>query len=141
MPKIATAQRRLGAKAVDLFLVIFVGLLIPRGIGALIAFAYSIVGDSIHVGNWRAQSIGKKIFGLQVVDQETHNPIGIKKSLIRNAPVGIVTFFAVFPLWGWALAILIGIPLFLIEAVLVFRAENRQRLGDVMADTEVMDLR
>ena len=58
--------------------------------------------------------------------------------MIRNAPVGVATFFAIIPVWGWLILLLVGIPLLLIEGYLMFRVESRQRLGDVMADTEVI---
>ena len=64
----------------------------------------------------------------------------MKTSIIRNAPVGLVTFFMIIPFWGWILSLLIGIPLGLIELSLMFRAERHQRLGDVMAESVVVDL-
>ena len=68
------------------------------------------------------------------------NPAGLKTSVIRNAPVGLVTFFMIIPVWGWILSLLIGIPLALVEISLLIRAERRQRLGDVMAESVVVDV-
>jgi hypothetical protein len=52
--------------------------------------------------------------------------------------VGLCTFFAIIPIWGWIILFLVGIPLMAIEIYLLARVETRQRLGDVMADTEVV---
>jgi hypothetical protein len=40
---------------------------------------------------------------------------------------------------GQSIGLLIGIPLFLIELSLMIRAERHQRLGDVMAESVVLD--
>jgi hypothetical protein len=58
--------------------------------------------------------------------------------VIRNIPVGIVTFLMVIPFWGWILALLTGVPFGLIELSLIARARGRQRLGDVLAGSFVI---
>jgi uncharacterized RDD family membrane protein YckC len=80
--------------------------------------------------------LGKKWVGIRVVDHEGR-PVGLKASVIRNIPVGFVTFLMIVPFWGWILSALVGIPLGLIELSLIARAEQHQRLGDVMADSLV----
>jgi hypothetical protein len=50
----------------------------------------------------------------------------------------VATFFALIPVWGWLLVILLGIPLLLIEVYLMLTVPKGQRLGDVMGDTEVV---
>ena len=65
-------------------------------------------------------------------------PIQLKASIIRNIPIGIVTFLMVIPFWGWILSLLVGIPFGLIELSLIARAKGRQRLGDVLADSFVI---
>lgn len=141
MRKIAPAQRRLAAKAVDLFSIFLIGFLIPRGAGALLGFAYSLVGDGLPFPNWHGQSLGKKIFRIKAVHFQSGDSCTLRQSVLRNSPIALVTFFAIFPFWGWILAFLVGIPLMGIESFLLFRANRGQRLGDVMADTEVIDLR
>lgn len=130
-------SKRIGAKMIDLFLVVVVTTLIIYPIGPLVGFAYSIFGDGIPFGKLKGQSIGKKILGLRVFHIVTGYPAGMKDSLVRNTPVGVATFFAIIPFWGWIILILVGLPLLAIEIYLMMSADRAHRLGDVMGDTEV----
>ena len=65
-------------------------------------------------------------------------PASIKASILRNAPVGVATFFAIIPVWGWIILGIIGIPLMVMEVYLMATVETGLRLGDVMGDTEVI---
>ncbi len=67
-------------------------------------------------------------------------PGTLKASVIRNIPVGIITFLMIIPFWGWILSMLVGIPLGLIEISLIARAAKHQRLGDVMAESVVVEV-
>lgn len=136
--RIASFQRRLLAKGLDLFLVLVVGVFTPYGVGSVLGFFYSIFSDALSFKKIQHQSVGKYLFKIRAVESKLHRPVSLKESAIRNAPVGIITFFAIFPFWGWILAVLLGIPLFLVELVLMIRANKRQRLGDAMADTIVI---
>jgi uncharacterized RDD family membrane protein YckC len=102
----------------------------------VLGFVYSLVADGLPVEKLKGQSLGKKWVGIRVVDHEGR-PVGLKTSVIRNIPVGFVTFLMIVPFWGWILSALVGIPLGLIELSLIARAEQHQRLGDVMADSLV----
>ncbi len=136
---IAQRGKRLGAKALDLFFVVIIGQILPNGIGAILGFVYSLVGDGLNLRVLQSRSLGKKIFGLEVVNAQTGGRCRLRQTVIRNAPIGVVTFLAIFPFWGWILAVLVGIPIFAVEITLILRAERSQRLGDVMADTEVVE--
>ena len=68
----------------------------------------------------------------------TKEPIGFKESLLRNIPIGVATFFAIIPIWGWIVLPIIGLPLIAMEIYLLFKMSSRERLGDVMADTIVV---
>ena len=131
---------RILAKFTDLFIVFFIAALLPRVVGPLLGFFYSLIADGLSVGGQRGQSIGKKIFRLQVVNAITDKPAHFRDSMIRNSPVGLATFFAIIPIWGWFILVVIGIPLLAIELTLMVRMENGHRLGDVMADTEVREV-
>ncbi|MCC7441778.1 MAG: RDD family protein [Bdellovibrionales bacterium] len=134
----ASVPSRVVAKAIDFGVVVTLASVLPRGLGPLCGFAYSILADGLHAGAFDGQSVGKKLMGLQVRNTARKAPARFKDSVIRNAPVGLATFFSIIPVWGWLILFLVGIPLLVIELALLVRIETRQRLGDVMADTEVV---
>jgi uncharacterized RDD family membrane protein YckC len=129
---------RVLAKFVDLFIVMtMAALLYP--VGPLLGFLYSLFGDGLPISP--GQSLGKRLFKVRVVSTlENHAQITWRDSLYRNAPVGVATFFALIPVWGWAILVLVGLPMMIIEIYLIVKAPRGQRLGDVMADTEVVSL-
>jgi hypothetical protein len=137
----ASVQKRVMAKFIDLAIVIFLGRLPLGSGGAVLGFLYSILADSMAFKKVQGQSIGKRIMHIRIASGSTHHTRmqRMKTSIIRNAPVGIVTFFMIIPIPGWILSGLIGVPLFLIELSLMIRAERHQRLGDVMAESVVLD--
>lgn len=135
--RLANLQSRLFAKFTDLLVVILLGLVLQGGVGALVGFFYSLVADGLPFRPFQGQSIGKKLLRIRVVSQG-EGVAGLKASVIRNIPVGLVTLLMVVPFWGWILSFLVGIPLGLIELSLIARAKERQRLGDVMAETLVV---
>ena len=135
--KYAPVSKRIFAKFIDLFIVIFLGFLWRGGPGSILGFFYSIVADGLPIPNMSGQSFGKKWMHLKVMSGSGAG--GLKTSLIRNAPVGLVTFFMIIPFWGWILSLLIGVPLCLIEVSLMIRADRHQRLGDVMGESVVME--
>lgn len=137
MRTFATPQKRSFAKLIDLSIVLALGLAIPSGIGSIFGFFYSLVSDHLPFVQWKGQSVGKKIMKIKVIS--VGDGMDLKSSIIRNAPFGIITFFMIIPFWGWILALLISIPMTAIEVSLMVRAPGRQRLGDVMAETEVIN--
>lgn len=129
---------RLLAKLIDGVIMLACAALLPRIVGPLAGFLYSLLADGFRFGmGWRGQSVGKKIFKLRVVRIASRLPGNLRDSAIRNAPVGFAAFFAIIPVWGWAISLLVGIPLFAIELALMLGAAKGSRLGDAMADTEV----
>ena len=132
---------RVIAKFIDLLLVIAVSVLVPYPLGPLFGFLYSLLGDGMRFGGFKSQSVGKKVLRLQVIHTVRHEPANWRDSLIRNSPVGVATFFALIPIWGWLILGMIGIPLMAIEIYLMLTVGHGRRLGDVMADTEVIERR
>lgn len=132
---------RVAAKFVDLFIVFLVAVILPYPVGPLLGFVYSLVGDGIQGGGFEGQSVGKKLFKLQVVHIKTRQPAHWKESILRNAPVGVATFFGIIPIWGWIILAVIGLPLMVMEIYLMVTVETGHRLGDVMGDTEVIELK
>jgi hypothetical protein len=137
-------SHRIFAKAIDFLLVVLLALIIPYPVGPLLGFFYSITADSFKLGAQQSQSLGKKIFKLQTVSTLRNDasglraPITVKESVLRNAPIGVATFFALIPVWGWIILVLVGLPLVVMEAYLMLSVEGGHRLGDVMGDTQVI---
>lgn len=157
----ASVLTRVLAKMVDIFLVLGLSALPLYPVGPLLGFAYSLVADGFKIGKVPGRSFGKVLFGLQVVmvvtrdvsepgsggigDTQTTErmriPATIRASIFRNAPVGVATFFAIIPVWGWIILGIVGIPLMIMEVYLMATAPSGHRLGDVMGDTEVLRIR
>lgn len=138
MGKVAVTSR-LYAKMIDLLVFMFFATLIPYPFGPIVGFLYSILADALPIAFFRGQSLGKKMFKLRVIStsQDHLNP-SVKQVVLRNAPIGISTFFSLIPIWGWIFTGLVGFPLFLIEFYLMKTKENGERLGDAMGDTRVI---
>ncbi len=137
--KLAVMQRAV-AKGIDMLIVVLIAALVWYPIGPFLAIAYSLFSDGLNRWGFRGQSIGKRIVGLRVIRPDG-SPARWKDSVLRNLPAGIATFFAIIPLWGWVIFVLVGIPLAIVEIFLMLRLENETRLGDVMGDTRVVETR
>ena len=124
---------RLIAKGIDLFIVLILAIFVYP-VGLILSLIYVAISDSLQSG----QSVGKKFMGFSVISLEDGKPCSVKQSVIRNLPFLIPLFFAIIPIWGWIFAILVGIPLVVLELYLLFKLDSGHRLGDVMADTSVM---
>jgi uncharacterized RDD family membrane protein YckC len=133
--RFASAKKRFFAKLIDFSVIIFLGLAWKGGPGSVLGFLYSLMCDGLPFERWRGQSLGKKIMGIQVLAASP-----LKASVLRNLSMGVVSFLLVIPFMGWALAIIIGVPVALIEMSLIVRAEKHQRLGDVMAESFVVEV-
>jgi len=131
---------RVVAKFIDIAIVFLVAAIFPYPLGPLLGFLYSLLADGIQYKTFNGQSVGKKLMKLQVVNTITKKPATYRDSVLRNAPVGVATFFAIIPVWGWLILGLIGIPLMIMEVYLMLTVETGHRLGDVMGDTEVIEL-
>jgi uncharacterized RDD family membrane protein YckC len=131
---------RVIAKVIDLVIVITLGALVKYPFGPFVGFFYSIAADGMNFGPFAGQSAGKRFSGLRVVNLRRQAPANLRDSLLRNAPVGVATFFAIIPVWGWLILALIGVPLMIMEIWLMIRTPLGQRLGDVMGDTEVLEV-
>lgn len=131
--RLASPQKRLFAKAVDFGLVVVLTVTPEpiRAIGLFLAFFYSLTADG-----FGKPGLGKRLMGIEV--RSARGPAKMKQSVIRNSSLGLIVLFLMVPVWGWILAILVGLPILLIETSLIFRADRRQRLGDAMAETEVV---
>lgn len=132
---------RVFAKVIDFVVVVMVAAIVPYPLGPFLGFLYSLLADGMNFGPFKGQSIGKRLLKLRVIQVVRHEPAQWKDSLFRNAPVGVATFFAIIPIWGWLILVVIGLPLLIMEIYLMSTVDTGHRLGDVMGDTEVVDER
>jgi uncharacterized RDD family membrane protein YckC len=131
-PKADLVHRGL-ARAVDFLLA---GILANavQIIGPLLAAAYLLTADALPGG----QSLGKRMFGVKTVMIPRRAPPSYRESMLRNAPFALVAFFWAFPIL-WLLLFIAGIPIILFEAYMVWSDRLGIRIGDVFADTQVVD--
>jgi uncharacterized RDD family membrane protein YckC len=87
----------------------------------------------------QGQSPGKKICGVKVVYLPTRSGARHRDSVLRNAPFGLVIILSMMPELGLN-AFLAGLVVIGgIEALQCVRDEQGVRLGDVWAQTQVID--
>ena len=127
---------RLLAKAIDIVVILVFFAISPLyPANALAALIYCLIADGLGNG----QSLGKRIIGLRVVHNDTDEKCTFKESLIRNALLGFAAIFGIIPVWGWMVFILFGLPFIFIEIYLMMSLETGSRLGDLLANTKVVE--
>lgn len=129
----ASALKRIIARLVDILVAWALTLIVPP-VGVLAGILYLAVADGLQKG----QSLGKMVFGLEVLSKEGV-PCDLRSSLYRNLPFSSALLFAAVPFIGWILLVVAGIPILLIELWLVIVDENGERLGDRVAGTTVVE--
>jgi uncharacterized RDD family membrane protein YckC len=102
--------------------------------GPLLAAFYLLVADALMSG----QSVGKKIFGVRTVVVPRRAPAGWHESALRNAPFALVAVFYAVPLL-WPVLFVVGLPIVAFEAYMIFTDRLGVRIGDIFADTQVVD--
>jgi uncharacterized RDD family membrane protein YckC len=118
----ADISRRLSAATIDGMIVISLGLLYwTEGslLAAVAGAAYLLLRDSVN-----GQSIGKFLFGLVVISLETGRPSSLAGSVRRNL---------LFLLPG------ANVVAIFLEARTIVRDRQGQRLGDTLAQTQVVE--
>jgi len=127
------------ARLVDLVLAFAVANA-ARDAGPPLAALYLLFADGLMQG----QSIGKRLFGVRAVvlpppGGTRGRPAGYRDSVLRNAPFALVGLFYGLSLVGWVLLFVVGVPIVAFEAYLVWRDPFGHRIGDIFADTQVVD--
>ena len=139
-PKVHAVDRYM-AKGLDVILIAVIALILSvlwYPLGALGAILYAFFHDGLNNGT----SLGKAIIGLKVISTpEEDIPVTWRVSAKRNISLGLFTIFAVIPMVGWILMFLVGLPLLMFEAYLIYNLESGYRLGDILAGTRVVSLR
>ena len=132
--KRATPLNRTVAKVIEIIIILIFALIL-NPVGLIVAIFYSLCADG-----FEGRSIGKRLVGLQVINVVKKQPAGFRGSIIRNIPFGISIFFACIPIF-WIALLLIGIPLMLLELYLFWTLNTGNRIGDILADTTVVQLK
>ena len=139
---------RVLAKIVDLLAASLLKAIVPGWLGVAAGVLYLIFADALFLrGDSRPRSLGKRLLGLCVefegvrkLSQNDKRLIlsnRLKTSALRNLSLGFFVFFASIALWGWVLAIIIGLPLCVVDLYSLFQSTDGRRWGDVMASTYV----
>jgi uncharacterized RDD family membrane protein YckC len=134
----ADVTLRLLARLCDLGLAVGIGGA-ANALGPILAAAYLLAADGLIHG----QSIGKRIFGVRAMVRpptpgSRGQPAGYRESFLRNAPIALVALFLGIPQM-WIVFFLVGVPILGYEAFRVWKDERGIRMGDLFADTQVVD--
>lgn len=120
---------RLVAKAIDLVLAYLLAWLVPA-LGPLAGMAYLIFADAV----WNGQSLGKRLMGVKTVHIPSRKSCSPAQSAVRNMPPALAFALTLNPV----LALVAG-PIFAFEAYMAFSDAHGIRIGDIFADTQVID--
>jgi uncharacterized RDD family membrane protein YckC len=112
-------------------------------VGALVGAAYVLTKDAlvyelVRDPAWKNRSIGKKLLGLEVVNLGGGD-VDLAGSARRNVTLAIGTLLGAVPLVGWVAGTGVGTILGLVESVLVLADPRGRRLGDRIANTQVVE--
>ena len=126
----ANILHRFVAKFVD-FLIIAASSEIFPPVGFLVGITYLLMADGLLQG----QSIGKRVVGLTTMKAARQEVASFRESALRNAPLAAALVLGLIPYLGW---ILLGVIIGL-EALLVIGNDHGLRIGDEIAQTQVVD--
>jgi uncharacterized RDD family membrane protein YckC len=121
------------ARLADFALAFVVAQSAPQ-VGPVLAAIYLLAADGLMSG----QSVGKRIFGIRTVVVPRRAPAGYHESVLRNAPFALVAVFWAVPLL-WPMLFVAGIPIVAFESYMIFTDRHGVRIGDIFADTQVVD--
>lgn len=132
----ADLLNRFLAKFIDFLIIGALGTAIKAPVGSMAALTYSLIADGFFDG----RSLGKKLIGLKVVNLKTGLPCNFKDSILRNIPIGLIALFVFFiPILGLILFFTVGLVVLLFESYLIYTDDGGIRIGDIFADTQVVD--
>ena len=129
----ASVLKRVMARIVDLLIAWVLALFLPPA-GVIAGMVYLAVADGLQKG----QSLGKMVFGLDVVKPDG-SPCDLRSSIYRNIPFVLMYLFFALGFFGWILLVIVGLPILLIELWLIYVDDKGERLGDRIADTNVVE--
>jgi uncharacterized RDD family membrane protein YckC len=103
--------------------------------GVVIGLLYLLFADGMIQG----QSPGKKLFGVKVVYLPTRQGARNRDSVLRNAPFGLTIILSMMPELGLKAFVAGVVVIGVIETVKCWRDPDGLRLGDLWAQTQVVD--
>lgn len=114
-------------------------------VGPIISSLYILLKDALPYqilkeDKWKNKSFGKEIMDLEV-SYNQGDLVDTNISAKRNIPLTIGSFIAIIPVLGWVIGPIVGLVFAIIELVLIFTDNKRQRLGDRWAGTTVIKAR
>jgi len=120
---------RVLAKAADLLVAILFAWIVPS-VGGVLGIVYLLLADAMPNG----QSPGKRLLGIKAVHVPTRTPCNARQSVIRNFSIAVAFGLALNPILA-----LVAVPIVLFELYMVATDPLGVRIGDVFADTQVID--
>lgn len=133
-PPKASLLLRGGARLVDV-VVAWVLYFSTGPAGIVIALLYLLFAD----GMLQGQSLGKKLFGVKAIYLPTGAGTRHRDSVLRNSPFGLVIVLSMMPELGFKAFVAGAAVIGGIEAWRCWRDPDGLRLGDVWAQTQVVD--
>jgi uncharacterized RDD family membrane protein YckC len=121
------------ARAADFLIGFSLAISAPR-VGPLLGAIYLLTADGLMYG----QSLGKRVFGIRTMVVPRKAPAGYRESVLRNAPFALVVLFYAVPIL-WLVLFVVGVPILLFEGWMVWSDRLGIRIGDIFADTQVVD--
>ena len=125
----AELTSRLLARAADLLVAGLFAWIVPS-VGGVAGIVYLLLADAMPNG----QSPGKRLLGVKAVHVPTRLACGIQQSVIRNLPLAFAFALSLNPILA-----LVAVPIVLFELYMVATDPLGVRIGDVFADTQVID--
>lgn len=120
---------RVIARAIDFIIIGILFELIPK-IGYFAGLIYLLIGDGLFEG----RSIGKRLIKLKTVFVKTGGPCSFRESIIRNSTFAVGYLLMSIPLIGFIFPLVVIV----FEVLLIIGSEKGMRLGDELANTQVI---
>lgn len=111
-------------------------------LGGIVSTVYTLTKDVIVYEitknpDFKNRSIGKKIMGLEVASLDGKD-LNWEISIKRNLTLAIGSVCSIVPIIGWIVGAVLGFIISIIEIVLIFSDNKGRRLGDKLANTQVV---
>lgn len=117
------------AKLADVLVAGAFAYFVPHA-GPVLALIFLLLADALPNG----QSPGKRLLSVKVVHVPSRRPCNVRQSIVRNLPITVAAAFLMNPFLAF-----VAVPVILFELFMVQTDGLGIRIGDVFADTQVVD--